>query len=133
MSPSFAKSSSEISVEDARYLVRWRDLPCLFEYNFEDGGKADARTAIYSSMVSDDNLQNQDKLIWSLRYQLHSDPRRALSNLGFDTRIERVNHSDFELCFLIEGTDCLTPRVLYDVGADAVCDHGIWAFEAYPQ
>ena len=56
-----------------------------------------------------------------------------ISDPGFDTQIERVNYSDFKLCFLIEGTGYLTPMVLYDVGADAVCGHGIWTFEAYPQ
>ena len=56
-----------------------------------------------------------------------------ISDLGFDTQIERVNYSDFKLCFLIEGTGYLIPIVLYDVGADAVCGHGIWTFEAYPQ
>ena len=53
------------------------------------------------------------------------------SELGFDTQIERVNYSDFQLHFLIQGTDYLTSRVLYDVGADAMCGRGTWVFEAY--
>lgn len=55
------------------------------------------------------------------------------SDLGFDTEIQRVNDSDFELQFTIQGTDYLTSKVLYDVGADAMCGRGTWAFEAYPQ
>ena len=55
------------------------------------------------------------------------------SDLGFDTEIERVNDSDFELRFLIQGTDYLTSRVLYDVGADSMCGRGTWVFEAYPR
>ena len=47
------------------------------------------------------------------------------SDLRFDTQIERANHPDFELRFLIKGTDYLAPKVLCDVEADAVCGYGV--------
>ena len=82
MGSNITNSSSEASVAGAQYLGHWRDLICLFEYNFEDGDKVNARAVIYSSMatVSGDDPQNRVKLIWSLGYQLHSDPRRAFSS-----------------------------------------------------
>jgi len=62
ISPSLANSSSEIPAADARHLMRRRDLTCLFECNFGSGDKADVRTSIHSSMVSNDNLQNQGQV-----------------------------------------------------------------------
>ena len=51
------------------------------------------------------------------------------SGLGFVVPIE----SEISGCFSpIQRPGYLTSRVLYDVGADAMCDHGIWVFGAYP-
>ena len=199
MNSSLANSSSETPAADMRYSMDWRDLACPLEYKFGNGDKMDVRTSnIHLSTISDDDLQNQDKLVWSLHHQLRSDLLRAFSfgsrwtgpdyvyglglalpystslrltgwrsvgndpfqypfltsslqspdllikfftflafseesDLGFDTKIERVNHSDFELRFLIQGKHYLTSGVLYDVGADAVCGRVTWVFKAYPQ
>ena len=41
--------------------------------------RMDVRTSIHSSMVSNDDLQNQDRLTRSPHHQLRSDPRQAFS------------------------------------------------------
>lgn len=41
--------------------------------------RMDVRTGIHSSMISNDDLQNQDKLTRSPRHQLRSDPWQAFS------------------------------------------------------
>ena len=63
---------------DAPYQVHWRDLTCLFEYEFGDGDEIDVRSSIHLPTMSDD-VQNEDKLIWSLHHELRSDARRAFS------------------------------------------------------
>ena len=54
-------------------------------------------------------------------------------DLGFNTQIERVNHSDFELRFLIQEKHYLTSGVFYDVGANTMCGRGTWVSDAYPK
>ena len=76
---SLANNPSETSAADARYSVHRRVSTCPFECNFASGDKADVRTSIHSSTVSNDDLQNQDKLTWSPHHQLLSDPRQAFS------------------------------------------------------
>ena len=63
---------------DTPYQVYWRDLTCPFEYEFGDGDEIDVRSSIHLPTMSDD-VQNEDKLIWSLHHELRSDARRAFS------------------------------------------------------
>ena len=79
MNSGIASSLGDAPAAGAPHLVHWRDLTCPFEYEFGDGDKKDVRPSIYSPTISDDGLQNQDKLIWSLRHELRSDARRAFS------------------------------------------------------
>lgn len=51
------------------------------------------------------------------------------SDLGIDTRIERLNH-DFELRFEIANIKYQVSKVLFDVGADATCSSGTRVFRA---
>ena len=74
-------------------------------------------------------LQEPDLLIRFFTFLAFSNE----SDLGFDTEIERVNISDFQLRFSIQGTNYLTSIVLYDIGADSICGRGTWVFEVYPQ
>ncbi|KAF9643095.1 hypothetical protein BDM02DRAFT_3132663 [Thelephora ganbajun] len=53
------------------------------------------------------------------------------SDLGFDGEIEQLDNSDFELRFPIQKKDYLMSTVLYDIGADSMCGHGTWVFEAH--
>jgi len=55
----------------------------------------------------------------------------AFSNkldLRFDAQMRRINHFNFERCFLTQGTGDLTLKVLCDNG---VHGRGGWVFEAY--
>ena len=79
MSSGVASSLGDAPAAGTPYPVHWRDLTCPFEYKFGDGDKIDVRPSIYSPIISDDGLQNQDKLIWSLHHELRSDARRAFS------------------------------------------------------
>jgi len=79
---SLANNPSETSAADARYSVHRRVSTCPFECNFASGDKADVRTSIHSSMVSNDDLQNQDKLTRSPHNQLLSDPRKRSHSGG---------------------------------------------------
>ena len=45
-------------------------------------------------------------------------------DLGSDTGIQRVNNSDFELCFPVQETNYLRSKVLYDTGANSTCGRG---------
>ena len=74
-----ASSLGDAPAVGASYPVHWRDLTSPFEYEFGDGDKKDVRPSIYSPTISDDGMQNQDKLIWSLHHELRSDARRAFS------------------------------------------------------
>ena len=54
------------------------------------------------------------------------------SDLGFDPEIKRVDHSDFELRFLVQGVEYSASKVLYDLGAEVMCGRGTRVFEAHP-
>ena len=73
--------------------------------------------------------QDQDSLIHFFSILAFS----SESELGFDTEIERVNNSDFELRFCVEEVRYLTSGVLFDIGADATCGRGTRVFEAYQE
>ena len=79
MKSSPMNGSSEASAVDVRYPVRWRDLTCPFEFEFGNGDGKDVRARNIHLSTMPDDLQNWDKLIWSLHHQLRSDPRRAFS------------------------------------------------------
>ncbi|KAF9642526.1 hypothetical protein BDM02DRAFT_3193080 [Thelephora ganbajun] len=76
-----------------------------------------------------DLLEDQDSLIRFFSTLAFS----SESELGFDTEIERVNNSDFELRFSNKGVGYPTSGVLFDVGADATCGRGTWVFEVYEE
>jgi len=73
-----------------------------------------------------------------LSYILHAVPRSAETTLylafpnkfglGFDTRIGRINHYNFERCFLTRGTGDLKLRVLCNNG---VCGRRTSVFGTY--
>ena len=51
-------------------------------------------------------------------------------DLGFDTKIDRMRGSDFDLCFTIGGVGYKTTMLLYDIGADSPNGRGGRVFEA---
>jgi hypothetical protein len=50
-------------------------------------------------------------------------------DLGFDTNIEKVGESDFDIQFSIDGKKYHTTKLLFDIGADAPTGRGSRVFE----
>jgi Fungal protein kinase len=90
-------------------------------------GPSTLHTDVLSISLLSQYLQDPDLLIRIFVFLAFA----SESDLGFDTEIERVNNSDFQLRFSIQGENYLTLMVLYDIRADSMCGRGTWVFEAY--
>jgi hypothetical protein len=90
-------------------------------------GPSTLHTDVLSISLLSQYLQDPDLLIRIFVFLAFA----SESDLGFDTEIERVNNSDFQLRFSIQGENYLTLMVLYGIGADSMCGRGTWVFEAY--
>jgi hypothetical protein len=51
------------------------------------------------------------------------------ADLGFDTNVERIGESDFDVQFSIEGMRYPATKLLFDIGADAPRGRGLRVFE----